>query len=446
MNDSLSRRRFLAGAAGSALAMSSLAACSNNSGGNGGSGSSGSDVLTIGLPVTPQNFKPTLDLLSKFTKQTGVTIKPFTTNTTAGTWVSVFQLLSTRLAGGLPLDSAYIATEGMLLFEKQNLLEPLNSYISKDKSDIDKYYNDMNPQLLSNFRNLDNLNGNTYFLPIGYNVMSMWYNRALFKNAGLKEPAPGWTWDDFEAAATKLADPPHRYGFSIGTPTPGPFTDVYPWVLTNGGKILNDNQTQCVANNPQAIEAGAFVRDLVAKKLVNPPGGAYNAFVKAASDQLAMFGGGIWPNLSFGIPQEKINEKFAIVPWPKKVADGTPVGVGGYPMFHSSKNKDALWEFIKFSVSEEFQSGPVVPFGGDMPIRESIARSDTFLKKFPQGTENFSTELSYSTMIVGVPNGSAVETEISTEWQQILSGGISAADGMAKMQTNITNLMAQKVG
>ncbi|HEX3489655.1 MAG TPA: hypothetical protein VHU92_09930, partial [Streptosporangiaceae bacterium] len=75
----------------------------------------------------------------------------------------------------------------------------------------------------------------------------------------------------------------------------------------------------------------------------------------------------------------------------------------------------------------------------------SVARSAGFLKNFPPGTENFSNELAYSTMIVGVPNGSAVESEISTVWEQILTGASTAADGMKTMQSSVTQLMAQQV-
>jgi multiple sugar transport system substrate-binding protein len=440
----IGRRDFLsAGLKGAAVAAAAgplLAACGGSSG-----GASGGDELTIGLPITPKDFKQTTKYLAAFTKKTGIKINPFTTNTATNTWVSVFQEISTRLAGGEAIDSAYIATEGMQLFERRGVLEPLDPYIAKDKTAVNNFYSDVSPQMLASFRQLDNLHGQTYFIPIGYNVMSMWYNRKLFKEVGLADPVPGWTWDDFEKAAAKIASGSGRLGFAIGTPTPGPFTDVYPWVLTAGGQILSSDQTKCVADSPQAVEAATYVRSLVTKKLVNQPGGSYNAFNEAAAGKLGMFGAGIWPNTGIPMSQSEINQQFAIVPWPKQAQPGTPVGVGGFPMFKATKNKEALWEFIKFTISEEFQAGPVVNFGGDMPIRQSVARSQEFLKGFPPGTENFSNELAYSTMIVGVPNGSAVESEISTVWEQILTGATSPAAGMKTMQTNVTSLMAQTV-
>ena len=219
----------------------------------------------------------------------------------------------------------------MLLFEDGKLLTPLNSYIAKEQAAMNSFYKDVNPHLLSDFQTLDNIKGNTYFLPIGYNVMSMWYNRKLFKQLNVKEPTPDWTWDDFASAASKIAKPPNRYGFAIGTPVPGPFTDVYPWVLTNGGYILNPTQGKCVAGSAASIEAASFVRSLVSKKLVNAPGGSYSGFTQAIAGRLGMFGGGMWPNLGFGVPQSTVNETFAIVPWPKSTTSGTPVGRGWFP-------------------------------------------------------------------------------------------------------------------
>jgi multiple sugar transport system substrate-binding protein len=446
-----SRRDFLATglktAAAASIAAPLLAACSSSgsSGSKSGKASTADDVLTIGLPITPQDSKQTLAYIASFTKQTGITVNAFTTNTATNTWVSVFQEISTRLAGGEPMDSAYIATEGMQLFEQRGVLEPLDPYIASDQSAVNEFYSDVSPNMLANFRTLDNLNGHTYFIPIGYNVMSMWYNRKLFSSLGIPDPAPGWTWDEFQSACAKITSGSSRLGYAVGTPVPGPFTDVYPWVLTNGGGILNADQTACTANSPANIEAATFVRSLVTSKLVNQPGGSYNAFAAAAAGHLGMFGGGIWPNSSIPLSQAEINDQFAIVPWPQKVQSGTPVGVGGFPIFKNSANKPALWEFIKFTISEEFQNGPVVNFGGDMPIRQSVARSQPFLQKFPPGTESFSDELAYSTMIVGVPNGSAVETEISTDWEEILTGAASPAAGMASMQTNVTQLMQQTV-
>lgn len=440
----VSRRDFLAaGAKAAAVAAAAgpiLAACGNS---GSSAGSAADDVLTIGLPVFPKAFTVTEKFLTAFEKSSGVTVNLFTTNTPSNTWVSVFQEVSTRLAGGEPIDSANIATEGMLLFAERGVIEPLDPYIAQDKATLDSFYSDVNAPMLAAFRQLDNLHGHTYYIPYVYNVMSIWYNRGLFSKHKLPTPAPGWTWADFEKAATAIASEPGVLGYAIGTPVPGPFTDVYPWVLTNGGQILTADQSKCVANNAAAIEAATFVRGLVAKKVVNAPGGTYNEFAEIAADKLGMFGGGTWPYNDIPLPPAQMSQKLAIAPWPRQAANGTPVGLAGFPMFKATRNKKALWEFIKFTISEEFQGTHVVPFSGGMPIRKSA--SATQAKLLPPGAGYFADELSYSTQIVGVPNGSAVENEISTVWEQILTGSVTPAAGMATMETNCNQLMTQKV-
>jgi multiple sugar transport system substrate-binding protein len=443
----MGRRDFLsaglATAAAAAVAGPLLAACGSSSSGTSSASSKADDVLTIGLPVFPKNFAATQKLLTKFEKQSGVTVNLFTTNTASNTWVSVFQEISTRLAGGEPMDSANIATEGMLLFEEQGLLEPLDSYIAGDQTFMNQFYADVNPQVLAAFKQLDDLRGATYFIPYAYNVMSIWYNPSLFKAHGAAEPVPGWTWDDFEKACTAIAKAPNRYGYAISTPTPGPFIDIYPWALTNNGPLMDATQSKCVANNPAAIEAAAFVRGLVTKGLANTPGGSYNQWSAMAGGNLGMFGGGVWPNDDIPLSQAQINKQFAIAPWPAKASQGTPVGLAGLPIFKSTKNKKALWEFIKFTLGEDFQQTNELAFSGGMPMRSSAAK--VAAAAMPPGADYFDSELANSTMIVGVPNGSAVENEMSTVWEQILTGAVSPADGMATMQTNCSQLMTQKV-
>ena len=93
---------------------------------------------------------------------------------------------------------------------------------------MNAFYKDVPAHMLANFQTLDDIHGHTYFVPIGYNVMSIWYNRALFKEFNVPEPAPGWTWDEFASAATKIADAPNRYGFYLDRPGARPIYRCVP--------------------------------------------------------------------------------------------------------------------------------------------------------------------------------------------------------------------------
>jgi multiple sugar transport system substrate-binding protein len=331
-----------------------------------------------------------------------------------------------------------LATEGFRLFASKGVLEPLDNYIAKDKTEVNDFYSDMNPRTLAQFRQHSNVNGYTYFIPWGYNTMGIWYNRKTFQAGKVPEPSPDWTWDDFLEAATALSKPPQNFGMNL---TIDVFQGIEPWVFTNGGAVLNDTWTKCVINNPQAVEAVTFARNLVAKNLAPTPGGTFNEFVSLSQGHLAMMGAGIWPFNTF-IANGGI-QNLAIVPWPKKTQQGSPVGLAAFPIIAGSNSKDEAWEFVKYSISPSFQLNESVPIEGGMPMRSSIATSKEFLKPLPPGAEYFNAALSYATPVVGVNNASAVEAEIDTGWQQMLTGSVSVAEGLAQMESKCNSYIAQ---
>ena len=51
----------------------------------------------------------------------------------AGSWGEMLQTISTDIASGVGPDIADIASEGMYVFAKSGLLEPLDSYIERDQ-------------------------------------------------------------------------------------------------------------------------------------------------------------------------------------------------------------------------------------------------------------------------------------------------------------------------
>ena len=446
-NTQISRRNFLGGVAATAAALAAMPEGSRLARLTGDA--SRDDTLTIAFPLNSAKTAAQVNLaLSSFKKSTGIQVNPIPMVgiNSSDAWVTVFQQLSTRIASGAALDSAYIPTEGMLLFESKGILEPLNSYMTRDRATVDQYVSDIDPALWAKFKALDDINGYTYVLPIGYNVATIWYNRQVFKEFNVGDPSPDWTWEQFEAAAQKISSPPNRYGFYLGTPAPNAFNDIYPWVLTNGGDILSSpSQTSSQAGSAAAIGAAAFARRLVQKQLVNEPGGSYNHFVEGMAGHLGMFPGNMGSVASIAAPAKVINDTFAIVPWPRQVRAGTCIGVGGFPMLSSSSSKDAMWEFIKFTISEDFQRNLIVPFADDMPIRTSVATSPEFLAGFPPGTHYYHDVLPETTFIVGVENSSVVENAISTSWEGILTGATTPAAGMKRMQATIDSLLAAKV-
>jgi multiple sugar transport system substrate-binding protein len=383
--------------------------------------------LTVAILGNAASNAVALKAFKAFQNQTGITTTPLFIN--VPTWVDFFEQIETRLIAGVEIDTMNLATEGFRLFASKGVLAPLDSFVAQDKAVVSSFYADMNQRTLAQFRQHAQIDGHTYYIPRGYNTMGIWYNRTTFKNGKVKDPSPDWTWDDFLAAATALTKAPQNWGMNL---TIDVFQGIEPWVFSNGGQVLNNAWTSVVIDNPAAVEACAFALELVAKNLAPSPGGTFNQFSALGQGHLAMMGAGIWPWNYY--VENGGGKDLAIVPWPKKVQQGSPVGLAAFPILKASKSQDEAWEFIKYSISESFQANEAVPIEGGMPMRISIANSASFLKGLPPGAEYFTAALDYATPVVGVSNASAVEGDIDTTWQQILAGSVSPSTGLAQLQ------------
>ena len=92
----------------------------------------------------------------------------------------------------------------------------------------------------------------------------IFYNVDMFKAAGLEEPKPGWSVEEFLAAAHTLTGD-GRYGYALdGTP------DMWlPFVLSIGGTYL-DASGKPDLTNPKVVQGFEFAVGLVTKEGVAP--------------------------------------------------------------------------------------------------------------------------------------------------------------------------------
>lgn len=152
-----------------------------------------------------------------------------------------------------------------------------------------------------------------------------------------------------------------------------------------------------------------------------------------------MYGGGRWPIIA--VKANEAEQKVALVPWPQKEKQGSPIGWNGYPIMKSSKHKDDAWTFIKFLVSEEGVRYFANIGGTIVPARKSVAESDAYLENSPPGTEFLYEALSYGTPIPAPDKGAQIQQVIEDTWKQILVGNITAEKGLGKAQRKLEGLV-----
>jgi multiple sugar transport system substrate-binding protein len=116
--------------------------------------------------------------------------------------------------------------------------------------------------------------GTLYALPMEATTLALFYNRDLFRHAGLDPDHPPRTWDELHSIAVQLTKDvdgdgkTDQYGFFIPVfPASGPLNiwmnlQWVPFLWQAGGDELNDDGTRLLFDSPAGIAALTFWKRL----------------------------------------------------------------------------------------------------------------------------------------------------------------------------------------
>jgi len=350
----------------------------------------------------------------------------------AGSWAAFADAVTTRIAGGEKFDVVQIATEGQRLFASRGLIDPIDDLLERDAEEVNTLLADFHPKLVEWCNTLSSPDGQTYFLPGEFNTMAVWYNTEMMAAAGVSEPTNDWTWDQFHETAKALTKPGEVFGMHVPSAY---FVSVMPWLLTNGASPLNAEWTEATVNTPQAIEAATFMRQLVADKISPEPGGEFDGFAAMAQGQLAMVGGGKWPQPN--LAELKFLDKVKVVAHPQKAGPGSPIGWNSYPIMKATENREAAWALSKFYASPK--AAEFIQY--QVPGQRSVAESEAYLSAAPEGIEVLYAALEYAVPVPGPDQGSIIQQDIEDTFAQILIGNLEPEAALndlnSKIQSNL---------
>ena len=283
-------------------------------------------------------------------------------------WGEYLDKVATMIAGGKQLDTIWVATEGIRQLATKGLIQPVDDLVARDKAELQDYFNDVAPSLIEGTR----VNGKLYGFPYSWNNMVVWYRPSFVKDAGLAKPSPRWTRDDFLTYAQKMTKD-NVYGYAVENAY---FVGTMPWLFANGTSLFDANFTKSTATDPQVAEAMQFLVDMVHKYKVSPDPAGVSTFNMFQAGQLAMFGAGRWPILTFS--KDPSFKDFDVQLWPKAKTQVTEYGVDNFPIFTSSRNVEATWKLVKYMTRKDVQAQMVGTTDrpvGNVPARRSLATS-----------------------------------------------------------------------
>ena len=117
--------------------------------------------------------------------------------------------------------------------------------------------------------------GQMMAVPLEWNALDLYYNRAAYEEAGLDPDKPAQTWDEVTEYAIKMTkrDEVGNITFQGFQQSYGPGTEwtlkrIHPMLVQAGLDFLNEDLTRCAINTPEAIAILEYYTDWTTKHKV----------------------------------------------------------------------------------------------------------------------------------------------------------------------------------
>ncbi|MFD3451904.1 extracellular solute-binding protein [Streptomyces sp. NPDC058691] len=295
-------------------------------------------------------------------------------------------------AGNAPcliLNTAPAAVPG---FQKQGGLVALDDFPGGEK-----YLQERTGERLSQYASPD---GKHYQMPWKSNPVMIFYNKQLFKKAGLDPEHPKLaSYQDFLNTSRALVK-----GGAHAAIWPAPTSefyqswfDFYPLFAAQTGKqLVEDGKAQFAS--PDGVKAAEFWKTMYADHLA--PNEQYNGD-SFADGKAAMAIVGPWAVSVYG---DKV--KWGAVPVPTATgtaAKGTFSDEKSIGMFTACQNKGTAWDVLKFATSKE-QDGKLLEATGQMPMRQDLAAAyPDYFASHPE-YKTFAEQADHTVEAPNVPN------------------------------------------
>ena len=378
---------------------------------------------------TGPDREPLEELVKKFNDEGNVEVK-----LDIMSWEVMYQKLAAALAGGQGPDIFACNTERIGTYAKSNAIVPVEDFYGNGL--------DMNvvPKGLA-----ENLvyDGKTYGVPVNLATLMMYYNKDLFKAAGLDPESPPKNWDELKDMAVKLTKVSggkvEQYGFGIATKETIPMWPILIWA--NGGDFIDTGSMKSVFNSPKTVEAVEIWADLIINKNISPA-----VLTGAEVDKLfetqkcAMYMCGPWAVGGF----QKAGINFGVAPVPagpaKEVTLGTSVSMY---MTKDSKNKEAVYEFFKYWNSKETQVAFSLATG--FPPTRTDLLEDAKLKENPYVLAFSSVSNSSQFYLQKLTNFGKIDSDVIVPtMESILLKKSSAKDALDKGAEQMDQLLKEQ--
>ena len=301
--------------------------------------------VAVGGPIT----KIIDGMAADFEKaNAGIKVKPIY----AGTYQETIVKVLTALKSGEPPQTSVLLSTDMFTLIDEDAIVPFDDFVqsAEDKAWVASFF----PAFMLNSRT----GGKTWGIPFQRSTIVLYWNKELFKEAGLDPSKPPATWAEMLDYAKKLTRRDAggnvaQWGLQI--PSSGfPYWLFQGLTTQNDVLLMNEAGTQTFFDKPAVVEALQFWTDLGRTHKVMQPGiiewgtTPKDFFEK----KMAM----MWTTTG-NLTNVKTNAKFdfGVAMLPANKRRGSPTGGGNFYLFkkNTPAQNAATLKFVKWMTTPE---------------------------------------------------------------------------------------------
>ena len=320
----------------------------------------------------------------------------------------------------------------MPLLTRSGALAPLDDYLKASNTNLSDYF--PGPLVYGQYQ------GKRYSLPVSASNLALFWNKDLFRQAGLNPERGPRNWDEMVQFARTIKQKTGKWGLELFT-TGGEGTtwqtQVYFWGA--GADFLNSDNSAPAFNSAQGQKALQFLVDLIQKDKVAPlaPWGLFGR------GEAAMVMDGSWMTQFFPL---QVGFELGTTPFPAAPGGKAATNMGGEQIFvfkGDEATQKAAWDFIQW-----FSSTPVQvewdKATGFMPVKKSVANDPGYkawVKNARPLLQPFVDSMAFARPRPPVPSYPQISDVFSKYVQEALYGRMSPKDALDKAASEVTPLL-----
>ncbi|NBC33984.1 MAG: extracellular solute-binding protein [Alphaproteobacteria bacterium] len=340
------------------------------------------------------------------------------------------------LQSGEPAQLAVMFSIDAYDLIEQDLIVPFDDLVEteEERAWLDGFY----PALMAN----GTIEGHIWGVPFQRSTIVAYYNKDMFRAAGLDPEQPPATWDEMVEMSRALTDE-DTYGLMI--PSTGyPYWMFQALAIQNGMELMSDDGLTTYFDDPAVVEALEFWRSLSVEHGVMPEGTVEWGTLRQAflEGQTAM----MWHSTgNLTAVRDNATFDFGVAMLPANERRGSPTGGGNFYIFQdaSEEEQQAALELIKFMTSPEQAARWSIATGymGVSPAAYETEALRAYVEEFPPALVA-RDQLEHAVAEFSTFETARVREGLNNAIQAALTGEETPAEALAEAQAAADRLLS----